>query len=88
MLLTKSTISDPHTGEAVFQERGIEAETLSCFRSSFATDYGVRLMAGPMEGLCARSVVVLDADNNVIYNQLLDDIVNEPDYDAALAALG
>src|SRR5512133_4024314 len=53
----------------------------------FAQDYGVLLVDGPMAGLCARSVVVLDAANKVIYTQLVSETVDEPDYDKALAAL-
>ena len=68
---------------------GIEnVKTGSGFRGSFADDYGVRLQDGPLAGLAARSVVVLDADGKVVYTQLVGEIANEPDYDAALAALG
>ncbi|MEO6652735.1 MAG: thiol peroxidase [Ilumatobacteraceae bacterium] len=68
---------------------GIENVTTgSAFRSSFAEDYGVKLQDGPLAGLTARSVVVLDADGNVTYTQLVGEIADEPDYDAALAALG
>lgn len=58
----------------------------SAFRSSFGKDYGVTMTDGPLEGLLARSVVVLDADRTVRYVQLVDEITTEPDYDAALAA--
>jgi thiol peroxidase len=53
----------------------------------FAQDYGVLLVDGPMAGLCARSVVVLDASNKVIHAQLVPETVQEPDYDAVLAVL-
>lgn len=53
----------------------------------FGQDYGVLLQDGPMAGLCTRAVVVLDASNKVIHSQLVPEIVQEPDYDAALAAL-
>ena len=43
---------------------------------------------GPMQGLMARAVVVLDGQGTVLHTQLVDEIANEPDYDAALAALG
>jgi thiol peroxidase len=67
---------------------GLEGvQTGSTFRSTFATDYGVKLMDGPMEGLCARAVVVLDESNHVLHRELVDDITHEPNYDAALAAL-
>ncbi|NOR51472.1 MAG: thiol peroxidase [Gammaproteobacteria bacterium] len=62
--------------------------SLSMMRSkSFAKDYGMLITDGPMAGLCARCVVVLDENNQVIYTQLVPEIVEEPDYDAALAAL-
>ena len=67
---------------------GIEnVKVASGFRSSFADDYGVRIVDGPMRGLAARSVVVLDENGNVVYNQLVPEIGQEPDYDSALAAV-
>lgn len=67
---------------------GIEGcETLSTFRSNFADTYGARIASGPMAGLCARAVLVLDENDKVIHRQLVPEIVQEPDYDAALAAL-
>lgn len=60
----------------------------STFRSSFADDYGTRLIDGPLAGLNARSVVVLDAEGKVIYTELVPETTQEPDYDAAVAALG
>ena len=60
---------------------------LSSFRSSFAEDYGLKLVDGPLAGLTARAVIVLDENNRVVHSDLVDDIVNEPNYDAALAAL-
>ncbi len=68
---------------------GIDKVTTgSAFRSSFGEDYGVTMADGPMAGLLARAVVVLDSDGTVIYNQLVPEITQEPDYDAAVAALG
>lgn len=67
---------------------GIERVTAaSAFRSDFGQQYGVTMADGPMEGLLARSVVVLDTDGTVLHTQLVEDITQEPDYDAALAAL-
>jgi thiol peroxidase len=60
----------------------------SSFRSSFGTDYGVTMVDGGMRGLLARSVVVLDTDRTVLHTEVVDDIGHEPDYDAAVAALG
>jgi thiol peroxidase len=63
--------------------------TLSTMRGrEFLADYGVALTTGPLAGLAARAVVVLDADNRVLHAQLVDELTHEPDYDAALAALG
>lgn len=63
-------------------------ETLSTFRSpSFGKDYGVLMTSGPFAGLLARAVVVLDENNRVIHSELVPEIAQEPNYDAALAAL-
>ncbi|WP_041453313.1 thiol peroxidase [Anaeromyxobacter dehalogenans] len=51
-----------------------------------AKDYGVLLQDGPLAGLTARAVVVLDEADKVVYRQLVPEIGQEPDYDAALAA--
>jgi thiol peroxidase len=59
----------------------------SAFRSTFPEDYGVRLLDTKFEGLLARSVVVVDEDGTVIYTELVPNIGQEPDYDAALASL-
>jgi thioredoxin-dependent peroxiredoxin len=67
---------------------GIEnVKTASAFRDSFGQDYGVTIVDGPMAGLLARAVVVIGADGNVAYSELVPEIANEPNYDAALAAL-
>jgi thioredoxin-dependent peroxiredoxin len=68
---------------------GIESVTmLSLMRGrEFLNDYGVALESGPMAGLAARAVVVLDGDNKVIHSQLVPEITQEPDYEAALSAL-
>lgn len=63
--------------------------TGSTFRgSSFPRDYGVQLVDGALAGLLARAVVVLDGDGTVLHSQLVPEIADEPDYHAALAALG
>jgi len=60
----------------------------STFRSpEFYDAYGVQIADGPLAGLCARAVVVIDADGNVAHTQLVNPITDEPDYDAALGAL-
>src|SRR6201996_1616158 len=67
---------------------GIEnVTTASAFRDSFGEDYGITITDGPMAGLLGRAVVVIGADGNVAYAQLVPEIAEEPDYDAALAAL-
>jgi thiol peroxidase len=60
----------------------------SAFRSGFGTDYGVTMADGKWRGLLARSVVVVDTDGTVLHQQLTPAIGTEPDYDAAVAALG
>ncbi|WP_434984669.1 thiol peroxidase [Vreelandella zhaodongensis] len=63
-------------------------ETLSTFRHrEFQEAWGVALANSAMEGLCARAVVVLDANNRVLHSELVGELKNEPDYEAALAAL-
>jgi len=62
---------------------------LSMMRSrNFGKDYGMLITDGPLAGICGRAVVVLDEDNKVVYTQLVPEITTEPDYDAAIAALG
>ena len=60
----------------------------SAFRGSFGDDYGVRMRTGPLSGLLARAVVVLDEAGVVTYTELVPDILHQPDYDAALTAAG
>lgn len=69
-------------------ENTADVVTLSMLRSKqFAQDYGLLIVDGPLAGLSARAVVILDAENRVTYTQLVPEIVQEPDYTAALAAL-
>lgn len=63
-------------------------ETLSDFDGGgFGNDYEVLLIDGPLKGLLARSIVVVDASGTVVHTELVDDIVNEPNYAAAIDAL-
>jgi thiol peroxidase len=63
-------------------------DNLSLMRGrEFMRDYGVKVADGPLAGLTARAVVILDSNNVVRYTELVTDIKNEPNYDAALAAL-
>lgn len=62
--------------------------TLSTLRApEFLQTYGVGITDGALKGLAARAVVVIDENDNVVYSELVNEITNEPDYDAALAAL-
>ena len=69
---------------------GIEnVSTGSTFKNPEVLDaYGVRMVDGKLEGLAARAVVVIGADGNVAHTELVPEIAQEPDYDAAIAALG
>lgn len=61
---------------------------LSLMRSrDFAKDYGVLIEDGPLAGICARAVVVLDENNKVVYTELVPEIAQEPNYDKAMAAM-
>jgi thiol peroxidase len=68
---------------------GIEkVSTLSSFRHpEFAERYGVKLVDGPLAGLLARAIVVIDAAGVVRHTELVPEIAQEPDYQAALAAM-
>lgn len=59
----------------------------STFRSTFPRDYGTQMVDGPLAGLNARAVVVLDAEGTVLHSEVVPEIAQEPDYDAAVAAL-
>ena len=61
--------------------------TGSAFRSDFAEQYGVKLVDGPLAGVTARAVVVINENGQVSYTQLVSEVADEPDYNAALAAL-
>ena len=62
--------------------------TLSTMRGGdFKAKYGVDIASGPLQGATARAVVVLDENNKVLHSELVPEIKQEPDYDAALAAL-
>ncbi len=60
---------------------------LSTFRGTFLGDYGVEMVDGAMKGLAARAIVVLDENNKVVHTELVPDIVQEPNYDTAIAAV-
>ncbi|MEE8547270.1 MAG: redoxin family protein, partial [bacterium] len=63
--------------------------TLSCFRyRTFGDNYGVRIVDGPIAGLMARAIVVIDEGGKVIYTEQVPEIAQEPDYASALVAVG
>lgn len=68
---------------------GLEnVKNLSTFRArGFHEAYGVDITSGPLAGLTARAVVVLDENDKVLHSELVDEIAKEPDYDAVLAVL-
>ncbi len=62
--------------------------TLSMMRSKdFAKNYGVLIQDGPLAGICARAIVVLDEENTVLYTELVPEITQEPNYEKALEVL-
>ena len=64
-------------------------QTLSTMRGrDFLEAYGVAITTGPLTGVSARAVVVLDENDRVLHSELVGEIAGEPDYAAALAALG
>ena len=68
---------------------GVENVTnLSAFRGSdFGKDYGITIADGPLTGLFGRAVVVINDQGEVVYNELVGEIAEEPNYDAALNAV-
>jgi len=68
---------------------GLEnVKNLSTMRGAdFMQAYGVAIADGPMVGLTTRAVVVLDENDNVLHSELVPEIGQEPNYDAALAVL-
>ena len=62
--------------------------TLSDLRDrSFGRNYGLEIVDGPMAGLLARAVVIIDSDGKIAYRELVDDIIHEPNYKESLKAL-
>jgi len=69
-------------------ENIVNVTTASNFRSAeFGKHYGLTFISGPLTGLLARAVVVVDVDGTIMYNELVPEIAQEPNYDAVLAAL-
>jgi thiol peroxidase len=79
----------PYAHKRFCVAEGIEnVSTGSTFRSGFGLDFGLTLVDGPMRGLLSRAVIVADRDLTILYTEQVPNISQEPDYDAALAALG
>ena len=70
-------------------EKTEAVETLSAFRniSQFSNDYGVAIEDSSLQGLTSRAVIVLNESNEVIHSELVSEITEEPNYDAALSVL-
>lgn len=62
-------------------------ENLSDFRGSFGADYGVTIADSGMKGLLSRAVIVANEEGNIVYTEQVPEIAQEPNYEAALAAL-
>ncbi len=79
----------PFAQERFCKAKGVDKVVpLSMMRSrNFAKDYGVLIVDGPLAGITARAVVVLDENDKVVYTELVPEIAQEPDYNKALAAL-
>jgi thiol peroxidase len=79
----------PFVGKRFCGAEGLNnVTTLSTFRNrDLHQKLGVDVASGPLKGLTSRAVVVLDENNKVLHSELVPEIRNEPNYDAALAAL-
>jgi len=63
--------------------------TLSMMRNrNFAKDYGVLIQDGPLAGITARAIIVIDENDKIKYTELVPEIAQEPNYNKAIAALG
>ena len=79
----------PYAHKRFCVAEGIQNVTTgSSFRSGFGLDFGLTLVDGPMRGLLSRAVIVADRDLTILHTEQVPSINQEPDYDAALAALG
>ena len=77
----EQTFDRNQTGEALIQK-------LQAVAFSLEEEESLTLVDGALAGLCARAVIVLDGENRVVYEELVPEIAQEPNYDAAFAALG
>ena len=79
----KEAASLPNTVEGIENVISLSAFRCSCFEDG----YGMLMTDGPLKGLLARGVIVVDEAGKVIYEELVSEIINEPNYEAALAVL-
>ena len=79
----------PFAQKRFCDSEGVESVTnLSAFRSpEFGEQYGIRLIDGPLKGLLGRAIVVINTNGEVVYTELVPEIVNEPSYEAAISAV-
>jgi len=79
----------PFAAERFRSSEGLtDIVTLSLMRTrDFARDYGVLMTSGPLQGICARAVVVIDENDNVVHTELVSELAREPNYDLVLAAV-
>lgn len=78
----------PFAAKRFCTTEGLAVETLSTFNApNFASSYGVAITAGKLKGLTARAVIILDENNQVLHAELVSEITQEPNYEAALNAL-
>ena len=78
----------PFAAKRFCAAEGIEnVINLSSFRSNFGTDYGMEITDGPLKGLFGRGIVVINESGEIVYNELVTEIADEPNYDAALSAV-
>jgi thioredoxin-dependent peroxiredoxin len=78
---------NPVTVAGNLPKKGEVVSDFSLTGKDFHGKYGVDIADGPLKGLTARAVVVLDENNKVLHSELVPEIASEPNYDAALAAL-
>lgn len=74
----------PFALDRFIKEHKIETGILSCFRSDAGEKLGLRIQSGPLRGLCARCVIVINAEKEITYLELVPEISHEPNYRAAI----
>lgn len=79
----------PFAQKRFCETEGLEHVTnLSAFRTpEFGRDYGVAIVDGPLRGILARAIVVINEQGEVIFTELVPEIAHEPNYEAALSAV-